>query len=67
MRKERSGLVINISSVIGKVAVLFMGWYSAFKHAVEGGLDPMRIEVEPFGVKVVIVNRVLLKQVLTVL
>ena len=56
MRKERSGLVINISSVVGKVALPFMGWYSASKHAVEGLSDAMRIEVEPFGVKVVIVE-----------
>lgn len=56
MREKRAGLVINISSVVGKVALPFMGWYSASKHAIEGLSDAMRIELEPFGVKVVIVE-----------
>ncbi|MGL5635224.1 MAG: oxidoreductase [Sarcina sp.] len=56
MRRQKSGLIVNISSVVGKVALPFMGWYSASKHAVEGLSDAMRLELEPFGIKVVIVE-----------
>lgn len=56
MREQKSGLIINISSVVGKAAVPVAGWYGASKHAVEGLSDALRLEVKPFGIKVVLIE-----------
>lgn len=56
MRNSKSGTIINISSVVGKVTLPFMGWYSATKHAVEGLSDSLRMELKAFNIKVVIVE-----------
>ncbi|MEL7426963.1 MAG: SDR family NAD(P)-dependent oxidoreductase, partial [Bacteroidota bacterium] len=41
MRKQRSGRVIIVSSVIGKFSLPMLGWYSSTKHAVEGMADAL--------------------------
>ena len=56
MRKANSGTIINISSVVGKVPFIFMGWYSASKFAVEGLSDSLRLELKAFNIKVVVVE-----------
>jgi len=56
MRNQKSGLIINISSVVGKISFPFLGWYAATKHAVEGYTDALRVEVKPFGIKVVLIE-----------
>ncbi len=56
MRIQNSGTIINISSVVGKVAFPYMGWYSASKHAVEGLSDALRLELAPFNIKVVVIE-----------
>ncbi len=56
MRKQQHGTIINISSVVGKVAFPYMGWYSASKHAVEGLSDAMRLELAPLNIKVSIIE-----------
>ncbi len=56
MRQQNYGTIINISSVVGKVAFPYMGWYSASKHAVEGLSDALRLEVAPFNIKVTIIE-----------
>jgi NAD(P)-dependent dehydrogenase (short-subunit alcohol dehydrogenase family) len=56
MREQKSGLIINMSSVVGKVAVPVGGWYGASKHAVEGLSDALRVEVKRFGIKVVLIE-----------
>lgn len=56
MRKQHFGRIINISSVGGKVHTLFGGWYHATKFAVEGFSDCLRVEVEEFGIDVVVVE-----------
>ncbi len=53
MRKQRSGLVIEISSVVGEISYPMLGWYAATKHAVEAMSDALRQEVAPFGINVV--------------
>jgi NAD(P)-dependent dehydrogenase (short-subunit alcohol dehydrogenase family) len=56
MRKQTEGLIINISSLAGKVAVPFQSAYSASKFALEGFSDALRLEVRPFGINVVVVE-----------
>jgi NAD(P)-dependent dehydrogenase (short-subunit alcohol dehydrogenase family) len=56
MRKQASGTIINVSSVNGKVHLPYGAWYVASKHALEGWSDCLRLEVEPFGIKVSIVE-----------
>lgn len=55
MRARKRGRIVNISSVVGKVSLPMGGIYSASKFAVEGLTDALRIEVEPFGIQVVLV------------
>ena len=56
MREHRGGRVVNISSIGGKVFTPMGGWYHATKHALEGWSDVLRMEVEPFGIRVIIVE-----------
>ena len=53
MRRQGSGRIVNVSSVAGKVSTPFAGWYAASKHAVEALSDALRLEVKPFGIRVV--------------
>jgi NAD(P)-dependent dehydrogenase (short-subunit alcohol dehydrogenase family) len=56
MRERHEGRIINISSVAGRLSTPLMGWYCASKHALEAVTDALRIEVEPDGVRVVLVE-----------
>lgn len=56
MRKNKSGRIVNISSIGGKIYTPFGGWYHATKHALEGWSDCLRFETKPFGIDVVIVE-----------
>jgi NAD(P)-dependent dehydrogenase (short-subunit alcohol dehydrogenase family) len=55
MRAQRSGKIVNISSVGGRVYAPLGAWYHASKHAVEGWSDCLRVEVRQFGIDVVVV------------
>lgn len=56
MRNQRSGKIINISSMAGRFATPFSGWYHGTKYCVEALSDSLRLEVAPFGIKVVIIE-----------
>ena len=56
MRARRSGYIINITSIGGKIYTPLGAWYHATKHALEGWSDCLRLEVAEFGIKVVIVE-----------
>jgi len=56
MRENRSGTIVNISSIGGRVYTPMGAWYHASKHALEGWSDCLRLEVAPFGIRVVIVE-----------
>lgn len=56
MRKAGKGLIINTSSLVGRVSPPFFGTYTATKHALEGYSQALRYEVSPFGVDIVLVE-----------
>ncbi|PXA83392.1 short-chain dehydrogenase/reductase [Nostoc sp. 3335mG] len=56
MRAQRSGRILNISSIGGKLAMPLGGWYHASKFALEGYSDSLRNEVRQFGIDVVVIE-----------
>jgi short-subunit dehydrogenase len=52
MRERCSGVIINISSFLGKVGLPILTLYNASKYAVEGITDSLRHELHPFGIRV---------------
>lgn len=56
MRARAAGKVINISSIVGRTSFPAMGAYGATKYAVEALSDSLRMEVAPFGIKVVLIE-----------
>jgi short-subunit dehydrogenase len=56
MREKKSGTIINISSMGGKMYTPFGAWYHATKHALEGWSDCLRVELTPHNVDVVIIE-----------
>jgi short-subunit dehydrogenase len=56
MRNQRSGRIVNISSVAGRIARPLSSVYDATKHALEAISDGMRGELAQFGIKVVIIE-----------
>ena len=56
MRAAGSGLIINTSSIAGRVSVPFFGTYCATKHALEAYSQSLRYEVAPFGVDIALVE-----------
>jgi short-subunit dehydrogenase len=56
MRERKSGTIINISSMGGKMYTPFGAWYHATKHALEGWSDCLRVELTPHDVNVVIIE-----------
>ena len=56
MRKNNFGKIVNITSIGGKFAGPFGGWYHASKFALEGLSDSLRNEVKPFGIDVIVIE-----------
>jgi len=56
MHKVKSGLVINIGSILGRVTLPFFGLYGATKHAVEAVTDGYRYELSQSGIDVVLIQ-----------
>jgi len=56
MRRQRSGRILNVASMGGKIHEPMGSWYHATKFAVEGMSDCVRMELEPFGVDVVVIE-----------
>jgi short-subunit dehydrogenase len=56
MRENHYGKIINVSSVGGKIASPLGGWYHASKFALEALSDAMRLEVQSFGVNVIVIQ-----------
>lgn len=56
MREDKSGTIINTSSIGGKIYAPMGAWYHASKHAIEGFSDCLRLELEPKGINVVVLE-----------
>jgi NADP-dependent 3-hydroxy acid dehydrogenase YdfG len=56
MRNQKRGTIINISSIGGLMGLPFQGFYSASKFAVEGMSEALRMELMPFGIKVIVIR-----------
>ncbi|HEV2605612.1 MAG TPA: oxidoreductase [Microvirga sp.] len=56
MREQRSGRIVNITSIGGKIHEPMGSWYHSTKFAVEGLSDCLRMELEPFGISVVVIE-----------
>ena len=56
MRERGEGLILNVTSMAGRMANPGLGAYSASKFAVEGITESLRHELRPFGVRVVLVE-----------
>lgn len=56
MRNNGGGLIVNISSVVGKVPFPGMGVYSASKHAIEGFSEALNHEVRDFNIRSILIE-----------
>lgn len=56
MRSQRSGRIINISSIGGRIGEPHGAWYHATKFAVEGLSDSLRMELKEFGIDVIVIQ-----------
>jgi NAD(P)-dependent dehydrogenase (short-subunit alcohol dehydrogenase family) len=56
MRQQRSGTIVNITSMGGKIHTPMGGWYHGTKFALEGLSDCLRLETAPFGIDVVVIE-----------
>lgn len=56
MRRQRSGLLITISSTAGIVGGVFCSAYAAAKFGLEGWIESLAPEIEPFGIRSMVVN-----------
>ena len=56
MRRQKSGMIIALSSIGGLMGLPFQGFYSASKFAIEGYCEALRLETQTFGIKVVVLR-----------
>jgi NAD(P)-dependent dehydrogenase (short-subunit alcohol dehydrogenase family) len=56
MRKQKSGIIVNISSALGRFGFPTTSAYVSMKFAIEGLSESMAYELEPFGIKIILVE-----------
>ena len=56
MRKQRNGKIVNVTSMGGRVAIPFHSIYHATKFALEGLSESIQYELEPFGIKTILIE-----------
>jgi NAD(P)-dependent dehydrogenase (short-subunit alcohol dehydrogenase family) len=54
--RSAKGRIVNVGSIAGRSSLPFLGAYAASKHALEAVTDALRVEVQPFGIAVTIVE-----------
>ena len=61
MRKQHSGTIVNVSSGLGRFGIAASSAYASSKFAVEGLSESMSFELEPFGIRTIIIEPGLIK------
>ncbi|ANF49147.1 short-chain dehydrogenase/reductase [Chryseobacterium glaciei] len=61
LRKQKSGQIITVSSIVGLIGPPNLSYYSASKHAIEGYFKSLRFELHQFNIKVSVVEPVWFK------
>lgn len=56
MRRRRTGRVVFVGSIAGRIAIPLLGAYDVSKHALEALADAYRRELHPFGIRVVLLR-----------
>jgi len=56
LRARKSGVIVNVSSMAGRVAAPLMGFYAASKFALEGLSEALYLELGHFGIRVVVIE-----------
>lgn len=56
MRKQRSGTIVNVGSMLGIFTIPFQGVYCAGKFAIEGLTECLSMELKPFDIKVILIQ-----------
>jgi short-subunit dehydrogenase len=54
MRKQKSGIIVNMSSVAGRFGLPTQSAYVSTKFAIEGLSESIAYELEPFGIKILL-------------
>ena len=61
MRKQRTGIIVNISSIGGRIAFPFSPSYASTKFALEGLSEALQYEIDQFGIKVILIEPGIIK------
>jgi NAD(P)-dependent dehydrogenase (short-subunit alcohol dehydrogenase family) len=61
MRRQKRGIIVNMSSVNGRIALPSISAYVSTKFAIEGVSESIVYELEPFGIKVVLIEPSIVK------
>lgn len=56
MRQNKRGRIINLSSISGQIGFPGLSAYTSSKHAIEGFSESLRLEVQPFGIDVILIE-----------
>ncbi len=56
LKNKPHSKIFNLSSIVGRVSMLFLGHYSASKHALEAYSDALRLELKPFNIQVCLIE-----------
>jgi NAD(P)-dependent dehydrogenase (short-subunit alcohol dehydrogenase family) len=56
MRKQKTGKIVNLTSVLGRIAIPLSSPYHASKFAFEGLSESIQYELEPFGIKIILIE-----------